>query len=246
MHPATLPVLIPLPESSPVETQTPQSLSSSSPRKIAMARKIEELKAENKMLKKEIDALNTAPKELNVDFNLLCDKFLPSDLRDFVKAQIRNMNRTAKGQRFSNEFKKFSLSLYFLGPKAYRHLQKSFSLPSVRSLQKFTENAHFTAGFNKHLFDLLTLKIDHMEAEDRICALTIDEISLKSNLFYNFGCDCVIGFEDDGTNRTNNIANNAFVIMARGLKNNWKQPLGYAFTSTTASVLQIKAMLEIF
>ncbi|KAJ3641856.1 hypothetical protein Zmor_028327 [Zophobas morio] len=85
-----------------------------------------------------------------------------------------------------------------------------------------------------------------MREEDKMCVLCIDELAIKANLFYNYGRDTVRGVEDDGISRSLTPASTAAVIMARGLKSNWKQPLGYVFTSTTYSVVKTKDLLEKF
>lgn len=58
-----------------------------------------------------------------------------------------------------------------------------------------------------------------MDNQDRVCAICVDEIAIKSNLFYNYGVDEGIGLEDNGVNKRAVPASNAAVVMARGLKN---------------------------
>lgn len=105
------------------------------------------------------------------------------------------------------------------------------------------ERVNISVGLNEHLFRLLKLKVDKMDSQDRICSLSIDEMSIKCNLFYDFGRDEIIGFENDGVNSSTEPAY-ALVIMARGLKNNWKQPIEYAFSSRGFSGKQMKTILE--
>jgi hypothetical protein len=53
-----------------------------------------------------------------------------------------------------------------------------------------------------------------------------DEMSITENLHYNQKFDFIEGFEDLGRRgRTNKIANHALVLMARGLRRKWKQPV---------------------
>jgi hypothetical protein len=162
--------------------QTPQSLSARSPRKIKLINQVHQLKKENIQLNKETQSLQETSKAQllsEVDFQKLCDLFLPPKVACFVKGQMDLLSRAA-------HFKEFALSLYFLRPKCYRQLQKTFCLPSTKVLQRFVDTVNFAAGFNKDSFAFLKVKLDKMSLDDRICVLCINEMALKRNLFYNY------------------------------------------------------------
>lgn len=54
--------------------------------------------------------------------------------------------------------------------------------------------------------------------EDKHCILCIDEMALKSNLFYNTQRDEIVGLIDvGGESKELLVAQNVLVIMARGL-----------------------------
>ena len=62
----------------------------------------------------------------------------------------------------------------------------------------------------------------------KVCTLLMDEMSLKSNLFYNESRDSIIGFEDlVEVKKSNLVANSALVFMARGIVESLKQPVSY-------------------
>lgn len=222
-------------------------LSAKSPRKSKLSSKIAQLSEENKKLKQEIEKQRQEEQKKEIDengFKELCDRFLTPSLSSFVKLQLSHMNRDIRGHRYTNEFKKFAMSLYFLGPKCYRQLQKTFSLPSPRVLQRFVEKVVFHPGINKQLFEFLRAKVEKMTPTDRYCVLCMDEMSIKCNLYYDIGTDTIVGFEDNGHQKTTVPANMATVIMARGIKNNWKQPLAYTFSQSGCSSHQLKEMLD--
>jgi len=75
-----------------------------------------------------------------------------------------------------------------------------------------------------------------------VCALMIDEMSLKSGLHYDSGIDTIIGFEDYGAGlgRHSNVVTSALVFMVRGLASNWKQPLAYVLTPSTCKMCDVK------
>ena len=71
-----------------------------------------------------------------------------------------------------------------------------------------------------------------MNELEKLCTLCMDEVSLKTNLYYDITKDMIVGLEDFGSGaRTNKVANQAFVILLRSISGKWKQPLGYALVN---------------
>ena len=59
-----------------------------------------------------------------------------------------------------------------------------------------------------------------------------DELSFKTNLFYDVKNDRIVGLEDFGCDtRANKVANQALVLLLRSISGKWKQPLGYALVN---------------
>jgi len=61
--------------------------------------------------------------------------------------------------------------------------RKSWSLPSVKTLQKTTENWEINPGLNEFLFKVLAVKANSMTVKSKECVLCVDEMSLKSFFF---------------------------------------------------------------
>ena len=71
-----------------------------------------------------------------------------------------------------------------------------------------------------------------MQTKSKVCAIILDEMSIKESVSYNSSRDEVEGFEDFGNiGRSRYIANHAITFLARGLSDKWKQPLGYFLSS---------------
>ena len=65
-----------------------------------------------------------------------------------------------------------------------------------------------------------------MSANAQICTSLVDEMSLKSQLFYNASADSITAFENLGERKTSSlVANSALVLIAHGILDNWKQPV---------------------
>lgn len=207
-----------------MSTQTPSTLTSNTPRKSKLKCKVHLLRKKLIFAKKQSITENREKSSL-LNFNKLCNKFLNKPLAEIVKLQALLKNKVAKARRYNEEYKKFALTLCFLGPKTYKFLEKLLILPTKRSLELMTQNFICKPGLgNDHIFNSLSLKVKTMSELDKHCNICIDETYLKSNLYFDTGRDQIIGFHDIGTKerKSSLIAQNVAVIMARGLFNNWK------------------------
>ena len=89
-------------------------------------------------------------------------------------------------------------------------------------------------GISAHVFSTLRGTVQKMSAEDCMCCLMFDEISVRENLHYNKKFGCIEDFEDLGSHgRMSNIANHALVFMLCGLHKKWKQVVGYFLMPVT-------------
>lgn len=148
------------------------------------------------------------------------------------------MTKDKRGKRYDSDFKQFALSLYLLNPRNYKELLKNFALPSIRSLQLFTKSWNIEPGINDKIFESLAIKLLSLPAIERHCILCIDEMCLKSHLFYNVSQDNIIGFQDTGYEKSQ-FAKSAIVIIAE----NWKLPLCYYFIETTCQSNVLKHII---
>lgn len=109
-------------------------------------------------------------------------------------------------------------------------------MPSVRSLQLFTNTWNIVPGINNKVFDALAIKMNSLPLIEHYCILCSDEMSLKSHLFYNVSRDEIRGFEDMGNNKSFIPAKNVLVLMGRNIAGDWKIPVCYCFVE----IAQIK------
>lgn len=151
--------------------------------------------------------------------------------------------RKKKGRRFSKEIKEFALSLYFHGPKAYRQISKVLCLPHPRSLRKWLAEVPMTPGIIPGVLSALKDAVKDWPIKNRVCVIMFDEMSLKQNLQYDAKNDVVIGYSDDGTERTAGVANTAFVALLSGLSATWIQPLAFAVAKTKLHAEAIRRLL---
>ena len=203
---------------------------------------------QKKRIQRLRNALNMKKKKSNnIDKHTALEALhtmLPENVVTFIALQIDLHHKKNKGQRYSPEMKSFALSLYYISGKAYKLLSKFFKLPSKSSLMKWVAAFPTAPQLTPAAREVLARKVKIMSESSKLCTITMDEMSLKANLMYDPGKDQVIGLEDFGKGERNSlIATSALVFMARGINENWKQPLGYLLVHESCPSDTIKAKL---
>ena len=177
-------------------------------------------------------------------FKLLEGSISP-DFLSFIKKQVALSLKKKKGRRYDDYFKAWALSLYHISGKAYRFLAKLLNLPSKASLTKMISRFASNVGYSEKSLFVLRQRIDAMPESAKVCTLVMDEMSLKSNLFYDESGDTIIGFQDLGEGKQSNlIANSALVFMARGIVESWKQPVSYYLVNEACNSDSLKDLVE--
>lgn len=220
-------------------TQTSSSITYNTPRKLQMRRTI-------KNLSRRLYRTSKSPAKPEVtaeDVGNFFDQHYSQNFSNFVKMQMSVLGKTPKGARYTNEYKQFALALYFSGPQAYKFLSKTLQLPSKSTLYRITSKWEISAGFNDFIFNALKLKVDSLEDNAKDCVICVDEMSIKSNLFYNISKDEIIGFHEIHNEKKFEPANNALVVMARGINADWKQPIAYFLLNASCSVTDLKDII---
>ncbi len=165
----------------------------------------------------------------------------------FFNMQLRNQGRKPAGRRYTPEEKSLALILYKHSPKNYRFMRKIFTLPSKRTLGRHSAQLMFGTGVNTKIFELITEKVKSLPENGRYCALSWDEMSLKSHLEYSVTRDEIDGFVDFATLRKPVFATHSLAFMVRAINGQWKQAIGYFFTDGLKSfelVEMIKLMTK--
>jgi len=73
----------------------------------------------------------------------------------------------------------------------------------------------------------MELKFKNLKEDAKDCVLCVDEMSIKTNLFYNLSKDCIIGFNHSCERKTYEAAKHVLCFMVRSLNYKWKQPVAY-------------------
>lgn len=145
--------------------QTSATLSANSPRKNILKEKL-------KALKKDPASTASCSKQLETSITLEdVHKYLEQNYSQesctLLKNQLNLLNKSEKGCRYTDELKQFALSVYFLGPKAYKQMSTMYRLPSKSTLNRFTRKWIINPGFNEFIFRLLEFRAKVMTEKER-------------------------------------------------------------------------------
>lgn len=111
-----------------------------------------------------------------------------------------------------------AICLHSAGPRAYNHLyKKGFPLPHITTLQRWCAKVDVTEGILKSAIEFMRRTTD-LTVEEKICVLAFDEMKVTEVFEYEPILDVV-------KKPTNYVQ----VVMARGLRKSWKQPVFYDF-----------------
>lgn len=154
--------------------------------------------------------------------------------RIFAKDQLESLSRVnMKGLKWSSYTVKKALQLRFAcGSSGYKLLlQQHYPLPSERTLQRRMESVPFEPGILREVFDYMQLKVKEMKEEERLCCLTLDEMSLTSKYEFDPSSGDILG--NVTLPRHSGNADHALVFMLGGITSRWKQTVAYHFTSSS-------------
>lgn len=163
----------------------------------------------------------------------------------FINSQMSLQHKTPRSRRYTLENKIFSLSLLKASQKGYRHLQKTFSLPSRRTLVEMLSKIPFNCGVNEKVFYNLEQSTKNMSDGEKMSILMFDEMAIESSLTYESREDKISGFEDFGDGRSSlKFADHALVFMLKGILKPWKQPVAYYFSENGIKSTQLAVILK--
>lgn len=194
---------------------------------------IKQLKAKLCKVRKQKKALG---KRKTVYESTLCKLFRQDQLQALSR---RNM----RGIQWSSPTVKRALQLRFAcGASGYNLLlQQSYPLPSVRTLQRRMKTISFHPGILHQVFQYLQLKVKDLHAEEKVCCLTLDEMSITPNIEYDQSSGQLIG------NVTlpghSGIATHALVFMLGGITSRWKQTVAYHYSGNSTDGRALKPIV---
>ena len=178
------------------------------------------VKAENTVLKKKIEALRFANKNIG---------------KMFSPAQ-RQVILGSKKVNWSTQDIVNALSIRSISPKCYDRVKSTFNLPlpAMRTLRTWTYKFSCEEGILYDVIKIMGQEVSKMDDFSRVAALCFDEMSIDSKSVLDPKYQCIVSHSK------------AQVVMLRGIFNNWKQAIFYEFNSaiTQATLFDIITCVE--
>ncbi|OXA63734.1 DNA transposase THAP9 [Folsomia candida] len=168
---------------------------------------------------------------------------IPGLLGTLVRNEgVASKAKSKHGIRYSDDLKKFAVTLQFYSSRAYNFLRNYITLPSPRSIRAWMESHDCGPGINLEVIR----RLQEARLVDTTGSLTdvnvmVDEMAIKKQLIWNKNKHEFVGHVDFGCGPTEGdspLANSALVCLVVGLKGGWKCPVGYVFTNKIDSQQQ--------
>jgi hypothetical protein len=170
---------------------------------------------------------------------------LTSLQQNIIESQVNATSTSKKGMRWNDKIKLVALGLFYRSPSAYRFLENIFSLPGIRSLQRFISVFQVQPGFRNDYVESLQKRCATMTPQDKCVSIIFDGMSIKQQLEYMSSKDIIVGFENmgDDFSMSKKPANQVVQFLVRGIATPWKQPLGHFFVNNTMKSDVLKYLL---
>ena len=158
--------------------------------------------------------------------------------------QMKIMSCRKKKLEYTAYQKWLSTNLYVAcGRAGYGLLQKLFKLPDVSTIRKHLLKLKGGPGVSGKNARVLVTKVAPVKSHERLCWILMDEMSLRPGYFYNSRKDLIVGFSDDGEERSSKPVTSSLVVKVVGLTRNWKFPLGYYLNGKALNFKKIEGIL---
>ncbi|XP_033225679.1 uncharacterized protein LOC117178359 [Belonocnema kinseyi] len=131
-----------------------------------------------------------------------------------VEMQLRNVNKSVYGRRFTNKEKNLALSFYKQSPALYLLMKSLLILSSVTCVKRQLSKIELDTGINSNVAEVLRAAAEEMQDDkENTLVLMWDEAFLSSHIWYDMNKDKIMGFEDFGNKRTSFFTDHILTFM---------------------------------
>lgn len=228
-----------------------------SPKK--MKAEYDKVKEENVQLKKRVKQmrqLRTRDKRRIVELQTVVAglrKRLCSSVSDILNSEsvvgllkeLLELQAIGKVSQYSQQMRKFALTLHFYSAKAYSYLRKFVKLPHPRTLRQWAMSVGGHPGFTEESFAKIASEVEG-STNIIFAALMFDEMAIKKDLVWDG--EKVTGYVDLGeggiATDDSEAAKEALVFMVTALNRNWKIPVGYCLVHSLSATVKLNLVQQ--
>ena len=149
-----------------------------------------------------------------------------------VKAVLSEKTRT----RWSVEDIRAAVTLRALSSSCYSYLRnrRSFPLPGLSTLRRWTQSISCKPGLLYDIIELLKQRAVVLDEREKVLVLSVDEMSISKTIEYDKNADILYG-----------PFNNMCIFMIRSLFQSWKQPIYVDFDICITKALLSNIIREV-
>lgn len=151
---------------------------------------------------KSLEDLTTLLRQQNIisDNEVINLRSKYSEEESNLMAQLLQVGH--RPQKYSDEVREFSSSLFFHSPAAYSYLRRYLQLPGVSTIRAWLSNFGCHPGFTNESFAELESRISSCDIDDseryRYCAVIVDGMSIHKDMQWDANLGRYVGAVDFG------------------------------------------------
>lgn len=163
--------------------------------------------------------------------------FLTNLQKILTPGQIKKIeNPLSKKILWTSEDISAAISLRSVSPKAYRYLRNhNYPLPGLSTLRTWASSFDVKQGTLENVISLIKTKGEDMPFKGKLCVLSFDEMYVSNRVDIEKKSQQKIGPH-----------RSCQTVMIRGLIDNWKQPVYYAFDQPMTKLILIEIITKIY
>ncbi len=160
--------------------------------------------------------------------------------------ELKNSSKDPKGRKYSEDLKRFALTLQYYSPAAYSHLRKTLALPHPSSIRAWSSTVECEPGFHSEVIRWLGGEVQQQKILPE-CCLMLDAMAIRKETVWDPVKNEFVGCVHYGTatpEDTDTLATEALVFMAVGLSGKWKHPVGYVLVDKMPGGVQAQLIKD--
>lgn len=220
-----------------------------SPRK--MYKHLRACRQKNRILMNKIKVSKVKSKRLTRKLKTLQDaisglsKYLTKSdsviINDVFGNVIKELMSAKKPVVYSQEAKKFAITIQFYSNKAYNYLRKYLTLPHPCTIRSWASKLDGGPGFTQQCFEYLA----SLQEPKKVC-LIMDEMAIKHQI--DFDGKQSVGYCDlgNGVLEHDDVpeAKEVLVFMIVSINRSWKLPVGYCLVNGVNHSIKVNLITE--
>ena len=159
---------------------------------------------------------------------------------------VLKMLRTKKKRLNYTSFQKWLAANVFVasGQNGYRLFRALFPSPCPTTLKDYLQRVKAGPGITKHSSHMLKMTVSPKNDHEKLAWIVMDEMSIKPGLRFSSRKDLVIGYSDDGDERSQEVATICLVVQVVGITKSWEYNLAYFFNKSTFKANKLLKILK--